>query len=226
MNSRSLHQAPLATALVFAACAAALVPARAGATVALAWTAGGGLGFATGDVTVGWSFTATTPFTVTDLGYWDFQSDGLATAHAVDIWTSAGVLQVSGTVPAGTAGVLLAGVRYTPVTPTTLPAGNYTIGAFFPNNSADVLQATASSIITDPTFTYGGSRGANTAGGIAFPAGNAPGNTSGIPNGYFGPDFQFTPTPEPTSAALLTLGAVSLLGKRRRNTGHCARSSL
>jgi hypothetical protein len=39
------------------------------------------------DVTVGLAFTLTSLVLVTDLGLWDFNSDGLNASHVVTVWT-------------------------------------------------------------------------------------------------------------------------------------------
>ena len=203
--------------LTLAASALPLAPTAAGAplppppasVVALSFTGGSPLNLSGFNETVGWAFTLSSPKTVTQLGFWDAGNDGLAGIQTVDIWTNTGVLQVTGTIPAGTAAPLLAGFRYVSVPQTLLPAGSYTIGAYS-LGSPDVFIKGAT-ITTDPAVTYVGSRVEPSPSGIAFP----PTDNIGFPNGDFGPNFQFVP--EPGSAALLGLGTLLLAARRRRS---------
>ena len=197
-----------------AASALALTPAASAATIAASIAVSSTGNAANFNVTLGWAFTLEIPVLVSDLGFWDNGSNGLAGAQTVDIWTSAGVLKVTGIVPAGTGAPLLNSFRYISVTPVALPAGSYTIGAY--SNGSPDLVAISPIITTDAAVTYAGSRSAFTS-GIGFPSGDtlsAPGG-----NSYFGPNFQFTATaPEPASAALLGLGTLLLAAHRRRST--------
>ena len=90
-----------------------------------------------------------------------------------------------------------------------LPAGNYTIGAFFSSVTHDEFIASASTITTVPGVTYDGSRSINSN---AFP----PADVSSNSNSYFGPNFQFTaPTSVPDSGStwmLLLLGLTATFG--------------
>src|SRR5437667_11273685 len=84
--------------------------------VAVADTAAIGLtGFdisGNGQFTVGWAFHVNSTITVTNLGVFDAQGDGLNGAHNVGIWTAGGTLLGSNVVPGGTGGFLDAGFRY------------------------------------------------------------------------------------------------------------------
>ena len=162
--------------------------------------------------TFGWSFTLSMPVFVTHLGYFDFQSEGLTDAHPVAIWGNAGGSPlVSATVPAGTSGTLLNGVRYIAIDPVLLPAGTYTIGGYSPNFS-DSVAIEAATITTAPGITYNGARSAQGV-GLMFPSGN----TQGYANGDFGPNFQFAIVPEPSVTAMLVTAccAAGLLFRRR-----------
>ncbi len=152
--------------------------------------------------TFGWAFTLSTPLVVTDLGYYDFGSDGLSDAHPVAIWTSTGGAPlVTASVPAGMGGTLVNGSRYVPVTPTLLAAGSYTIGGYSPALT-DSVAINAATITTAPGITYVGSRSAQGV-GLTFPSGD----TQGYTNGDFGPNFQFSNVPEPSAGALVLAGA-------------------
>ncbi|PYK29980.1 MAG: hypothetical protein DME57_08420 [Verrucomicrobia bacterium] len=183
--------------------AATTQPAVHAQTPALSVSGGGLFGATTG--TFGWSFTLSSTISVTDLGYFDFGGNGLNEAHDVGIWTSTGTLMVSATVPAGTAGTLVGDFRYVLVSPTLLAPGDYVIGGFESGSSGDPVEVQASTITTASMITYDGSR--STAGAaLTFPSGDASANG----NSYFGPNFEFTAVPEPTTIGLLLFGGLGL----------------
>jgi len=184
--------------------------AQAG-TPALSFTGGGLLGPLAG--TYGWTFTVNTPVVVDNLGYFDFGGNGLSVAHDVGIWNTSGTLLDSATVPAGTAGSLQDGFRYTSAPSVLLPIGTYTIGGFDPE-SADGITVGAT-ITTDPAITYGASRSIAGA-ALTFPTADVHGNA----NSYFGPNFTFVTVPEPATSALLLLGGITAYAvARRRRSG-------
>ena len=178
-------------------------------TIALSFTGGGPNGII-GDTTLGWAFTLSSPVLLTDLGLWDENGTGLAESHLVTVWTSTGIQEAQVTIPSGTAGTTLTdGFRYVSVLPVLLPAGSYTIGAFFRDSGPDRFTAAASTITTASGVTYDGSRSES---GNAFP----PGDTVGAPNSFFGPNFQFTtPSSVPDASStwtLLLLGVTATFG--------------
>lgn len=185
-------------------------------TPAVTVSGGGFLGANSG--TYGWAFTINGPVTVTDLGWFDFGGNGLNGSHQVAIWTSAGTLVVSGTVPAGT-GTEVNSFLYTPVAPTFLPLGSYTIGGFEDGTSSDPIIVGAGSITPATGISYNGSRSVGGA-SLTFPSGDTFNNSSS----YFGPNFLVAAVPEPTSTALLLLGgAASSIVAWRRRRHHASR---
>jgi hypothetical protein len=193
--------------------AAAQNASWAGTTTSPAVTITGGSFLGPNAGTYGWAFTVSGPVIVTDLGYFDLGGNGLAAAHPVAIWTSAGVLVQSATVPSGTNASEFNSFLYTPVAPTFLPPGSYVIGGFDGGSSGDIVIVGASTITPAAGIAYNGSRSVAGA-ALTFPPSDAVSNGSS----YFGPNFLFT-VPEPTSNALLLFGGAtaSVLAWRRRH---------
>jgi hypothetical protein len=176
----------------------------------------------------GWEFTPTATITITKLGFFDYQSDGLATSHQVGIFDgSTQHLLVSGTVGAGTTApiegpavhifgnpaISLGAFRYIDVTPITLNPGQLYVIAGTNKSTAFDAQADTNpnapaSLESSPFIVIG--QGRDIFFGpeqLAFPT-----NVIGAPE--FGPTFQFGPTavPEPASLSLFGIGAAGLVG--------------
>src|SRR5438045_5298396 len=158
------------------------------------------------NTTLGYAFTVSSPISVTSLGLFDFQNDGLAQSHAVTIWTSTGTQLLQLTISAGTGATLTDGFRYVSIAPFLLVPGTYTIGGFYAGNSDSSLDA--ASITGASGLSYLGSRSAF---GFTFPSGDA----IAVVNSYFGPNFQFitgvgVPTHE--SGSTVSLVGFALFG--------------
>lgn len=148
------------------------------------------------DATLGWRFRVTHWIQVTHLGLWDFQANGLSSAHDIAIWTDSGSLVASATIPSGTA------TSTTPApggvwrwialsSPVNLAPGTYRIGAWY-GAFTDALAANFSgtmTITTGPFVVYNDAAYIASA-GITFPN-LEPSNV----NGYFGPNFLYVPEP-------------------------------
>jgi hypothetical protein len=78
---------------------------------------------------LGFAFQVNSPISVDGLSFYDDVKDGLTQTHDVGLWTAAGTLIASTTVPAGTAAPLDGFFRVQSVTPFILPAGNYVVAA-------------------------------------------------------------------------------------------------
>lgn len=78
----------------------------------------------------GWEFQTTTAITVSALGAYDEELDGMQFPTPVGLFDSACQLVASATVPAGTSAALIDGFRYVGIAPVTLTAGaTYRIAA-------------------------------------------------------------------------------------------------
>ena len=170
-------------------------------------------------ITVGYTFTVgASAISVTDLGYFDVDLDGLTSSHVVSIWNGAGTQLGTGTVPAGVAGTLTGDYRYVSLggSPIALSANTtYTIGATTTATGDETpIFVSVGAVAAASGVSLGAARatsGANTfATTDAFGAGH-----------YMTPNFKFilgsTSAPEPGTLALLALGIVGgVVAKRRK----------
>ena len=166
---------------------------------------GGVLAVSQFDQTLGWAFNLNTEVRLDRLGFFDSNNDGLIASHDVGIWTAAGDLVASVTVPEGTNGLLLDGFRYVNVPSVQLPVGEYIIGGHFGgstfgNGSQELFIQGSSSIETHPFVEYVGRAGGGP--GFEFPTPNP--QTGGTD--FTAVNFQFN-LPEPSTVILLLVAS-------------------
>ncbi len=151
--------------------------------------------------TVGYEFTANQTMTVSDLGFYDAGSDGLATAHNVGIYNLCGTLLTSGTVASGTTATLDNGFRYVSVTPIVLAAGTtYRVGAVvFNGGGNDAFLNGVTTINTNAAITFKKGVTNNGLAGLQYPSLNAA-DIGLSANSSFGPNFIFATGGTPPSA--------------------------
>ena len=126
-----------------------LLPAAVSAATYISYTGGAatrGAAANNGNLNIGREFTVIgSGIDVLDLGIWDYQNNGLASAHAVTLFslntlgsgaTATAITGGSVTVPAGTSATLDGGFRFQPLAaPIHLAAGNYAAVAYGMNSN-------------------------------------------------------------------------------------------
>lgn len=177
------------------------------------------------DVTLGYSFSLTGDITVDGIGLFDFESDGLSSAHEVALWDT-GMNLIIGPVilnpgsPTASSEPSASGLGsyiYEAIGPLVLGAGDYVLGASYlpANGNKDPVQFMPDSISSAPNAAFGaGVFGLATGVNVVFPDMDAP-NAQ-----YFGPALRIAsggPTvPEPMTLALVMIGLVGTLSMRRQ----------
>ena len=170
--------------------------------------------------TIGWAVEVKTPVRVTALGVWDEGSNGLEISTPVGLWTAAGALLASTTVPAGSGAdiavpsVLGAGQwLFEDIADVDLAPGFYVLGSVSITN-VTVFRALQEDVILDPALANFDSARFHVGSSLEFPDLDA---SPGSDNGFFGPNFLLEPVrraPLPDSLALLGLGLLGF-GARR-----------
>ena len=169
------------------------------------------------DRTFGYNFfTGAGGLTVTSLGFWDADGDGLDESHEVGIWDVTGTtLLASAVVGAGTSGNLDSGFRFVSIAPVVLAASTeFLAGAFLGANTDAVIRFTAASGSSGVTL------GSTRFDFPVFGVFTAPTGTQGtnFDDGYFGPNLNGLTVPEPSTLSILGLGLLAGLGYRRRHS--------
>lgn len=168
------------------------------------------------DWAAGWQFTVTDSIQVTQLGKFDYESNGIV-GTGVGLYdnTNGGTLLASADLT-GASFELNGAYRayYTAITAITLMPGNiYTIAAVQDGPGESIFWAAN-------TATY--ASGINYVRGIAQSGASLPATwtsnspqLTGTTNGYFGGTFKFDAVPEPSTALLGGLGMLAMLRRRR-----------
>lgn len=164
---------------------------------------------------VGWAFQVNSPIAVESLGFFDLNFDGLVESHDVGIFDSNGALIASATITNGSTPVASAASfghwLFEDIDNVTLQPGQYTIGAFVTDLSADRIVSNAV-IATMPQITYLGGRANFDESSLHDPV-NGP--FDGFEPSLFGPTFTARAVPEPSTLLLVGAGALALLRRRR-----------
>ena len=165
--------------------------------------AGGNPGSGT---THGWRFTANQAITLTELGLYDGDDNGMVIDHPIGLFRfDTAELLTSGTIHAGTGDPLINHFRYVDVEDVTLiPGVDYFLSFYSPSSSTDYILTLPSDLVIDPAITYVEARYGS--GGLLIP-------TTVTTTVYrIGPNFLYTP--EPASVCLLLAGGFVMLRRR------------
>jgi len=106
----------------------------------------------------GWSFSVSQSVTVTGLGWFDQDHDGLSHSHEVGIWQNPGFpkLLTSLIIPAGTNAMLDGFWREVDLVDSiSLPAGYYVVAGTYYSENPDVVKFAPCDISADPRITIG-----------------------------------------------------------------------
>lgn len=164
--------------------------------------------------TAGWRLTVGAELSVTHLGVYDWQANGLEIDYPVGLWNSAGDLLTTTTVPGGLAATYVHGFRYVPTAPTILvPGETYTIG-YFQNTLAGSDRAIYFDGFHqyDPLVSQSGDAVINEGSpGLAMPDQLW---VTGFQY-WLGPSFQYTIVPAPSAGALLVLALMRGRSRQR-----------
>jgi hypothetical protein len=223
MNTLSKAVRRALAVLAFACAHAPLAHAQ----FALSFTSVGTNSFLDGNSRmIGWQFTVTEPIAVSQLGWFDWNTDGLARSHEIGIWDTADQsLITSVVIPSGTGAALAGSFRYATLgAPALLLTGRtYRIAGFDIGASGDphVWDAAlggypnyeVSGFAADSriTLTAGNALGA-LASGFGYPTGPI-GDTRSV---LMGPNFVISSVPEPSTVVLLLIGAGGIATAYRR----------
>ncbi len=173
------------------------------------------------DLTFGWSFTANQSLVVDGLGFFDDErrtGADLNQDHLVSLWDIQGVLLAQTTITNASTPVASTAADgewlFNDITPITLTAGEYVIGAYDPEctSTADCDDIRfLDSATTSPLITFIEARDGV---GNVFP--DVKRSTRN--DGYFGPNLRVSAVPVPAAVWLFGTALIGLVGfsKRRK----------
>jgi hypothetical protein len=157
------------------------------------------------DRTDGYHFSIDRYITVTALGFYDFEGNGLASPHQIGLWDANGVLLGTVEVPAGTSAYLEHDFRWVDLpTPIVISSGTYTVAG----TDGDDAVATDYTRVMAAEITYIEGAWVD-SGTLSYPTGSQP--VAGM-----GGNFQYDNVPEPSVSTLIVLGTFSAWAARRR----------
>jgi hypothetical protein len=165
------------------------------------------------ELTFGWSFQANQSIIVDGLGFFDDEirtGPDLHQDHLVSLWNSAGVLLAQTTITNASVAVASTAAGgewlFNDITPVTLSAGEYVIGAHDPVCTS-ILDCDdirfLDNAITSSLITFIEARNIN---GNGFPTASIPERN----DGYFGPNLRITAIPIPAALPLMLMGLAGL----------------
>jgi hypothetical protein len=172
---------------------------------------GGNLGVSGSDQLYGWVFTVNSPITVSSLGVFDLNGVGLQVSHDVGIFEDSNKSLLGSTAVAAGPCKLIDSFCYQSVSPFSLAAGDaYTIVMTMPRGNTDYASINDLVVHTASQISYVTSSFDNGS-TLAYPL-----DQGAYDKGMFGPNFLFTPTPEPAFYGVLAVGLAALVIAHRR----------
>ena len=207
----------LAAAAVLALCPVTATAASLGVDITSNGPQGGA--FISPVFTIGLAVDVTTPIRVTALGVWDEGSNGLRESHPVGLWTGAGTLLASSTIPAGAGADAAVGSAlglgrwlFEDIAPLTLAPGHYVMGSV---SGIDEFRSLQGSIALNPALANFDSSKFAAGSSLQFPDQDEGFSAFSL----FGPNLLLepvaAPVPLPAPLVLVALGfALLVLGTR------------
>ena len=160
--------------------------------------------------------------TVTALGFFDKDGDGLSTAHQVGLFAIDQTLLGMVTIPSGTGATYHDGTRWVTLTSPIILAPNteYMLAATVIEGADQLNAATPVDVSINPLFHL-------TQSGFAEGFGNTELVYPGEPtsHAFYGFGANFETVPEPGVGALLALGTAALHLRQRRNRSHAPKGA-
>jgi hypothetical protein len=169
-----------------------------------------------GNVTCGYEIDVTHAISISALGIFESGGNGTEESHTVALWNGSGTLLSSVLVPAGAAADIVNNFSYAPVTPLTLTPGFYVVGAYYQDSQEQGFTGeieNVTDLAVDPDFSIVEYKFAHP--GFADPPLVITQNGNPGFENTFGPNFLMTEVPEPSTLALVGLGAAALIFRRR-----------
>lgn len=166
-----------------------------------------------GSFTLGFRFAVLQNMTVTSLGVYDANRNGLLNQGQVGLWNASGTLLATAFVPAGTSAELDGYFRYTSIAGVNLVSGvDYIIGSYL-NDAASSFRTNQGGVATIDSNVLLKSDRYSSNGGLVFPT-----TSAGTTGAWLGANFRASvaQVPEPASLAMLGLGALGLAAGRRK----------
>jgi hypothetical protein len=169
--------------------------------------------------TRGWVFDVVSPsgILVTHLGLFDQDGEGLIDDHEIGIWDAEGNLLASALLEAGDESPLdEAGLfRLVRIPGLLLPAAKgYRIGAVYERASLDLQAIQVTGLTVNPAIRFAGAVRSPRSGTaeLEFPLDA----DEFFDPGIFGPSFEFSQVPEPSTVLSVLVGLVLLRGRIKR----------
>jgi hypothetical protein len=169
---------------------------------------------------LGFEFTVNSVLSVTHLGVYDHDADGLLARAEVGIWDSLGTLLASVFVPSGTSGLLVGTFRYEEISPLELTPGNtYIVGSYIDDLASSFNTGQGGSGFYDSAINPIQDRFSNFNSMFSFPDSSNFHPAGAWTGGNFLYEGRAVPEPASLASAIsaLVIGFAGCLVRRRRS---------